>query len=73
MRSETIDFLATAPDGETLPRLAGVESDVLLEVVAIVRTADQIRLTYRRELGDIRHPRAAVRALAARSPRPVLA
>jgi hypothetical protein len=73
MRDELIDYIATALDGESLPRLAGVETDHPIRVVAVVRTADQIRMTFERERCDIRHPRAAARALAARQPRPLLA
>jgi hypothetical protein len=73
MSDELIDFIATAPDGESLPRLAGVETDHPIRIVAVLRTADQIRMTFRREIPDIRHPRAAARALAARQPRPLLA
>lgn len=71
MATETVVFFATAPDGEPLPTVAGVAFDAPIEVLGVIRTADQIRLTFRRALPDIRFPRHL--ALALRAPRPLLA
>lgn len=60
MATELVHYIATADDGEPLPLLGGVETMDAIELVSIVRGADQIRLTYRRGLADIRNPRAGL-------------
>lgn len=57
MRDEVLDHVETAPDGDALPLLTGLEALQLLEVISVVRTADQVRLRYRR-----RDARAGLRA-----------
>jgi|HubBroStandDraft_2_1064218.scaffolds.fasta_scaffold41036_1 hypothetical protein len=57
MRDEFLDHVETAPDGDALPLLTGVESLRPLEVIAVVRCADQICMRYRR-----RGPRIELRA-----------
>lgn len=71
MCEETIDFLATAPCGDALPTLRGAELERGLEIVAIVRTQDQIRIRCRRRsLACVALARTAARSLAARALHP---
>lgn len=71
MRDQLIE-IETADDGDALPRLEGAESTAPIAVVSVVRAADQIVMTYRRPLPDIRFPRIA-RAIAAARPRSLFA
>ena len=49
MCAEIVDFFATAPDGDALPFLHGIEALEGLKVLTITRNADQIRVRAIRE------------------------
>jgi hypothetical protein len=55
MCCEIIEFFATAPDGDALPFLLGLESADGLKILSIVRTADQIRVRATCEAADCEH------------------
>jgi hypothetical protein len=56
MCAEVVDFFATAPDGDALPFLHGIESLEGLKILSITRTADQIRVRAVREGADCGPP-----------------
>jgi hypothetical protein len=73
MRDETVDFVETAHCGDALPTLIGAEFPRGFEVLAVIRTQDQIRIRCRRRAGSIDSilaARAAARILAYRSADP---
>jgi hypothetical protein len=70
MRDETVDFFETAHCGDALPTLHGAELAHGLEVVSVIRTADQVRVRCRRSLESVIGARAAARILAYRSADP---
>lgn len=73
MRDETVDFFETAHCGDALPTLKGAELSRGLEVVAVIRTGDQVRVRCRvrgASLETVLAARAAARILAYRSDRP---
>jgi hypothetical protein len=56
MCAEIVDFFATAPDGDALPFLHGIETLEGLKVLSVTRTADQIRVRAIREREGCRSP-----------------
>lgn len=73
MRDETVDFFETAHCGDALPTLRGAELSRGFEVVAVIRTADQIRIRCRRRrapIDELLAARAAARILGYRSADP---
>jgi len=70
MRDETVDFFETAHCGDALPTLKGAELSRGLEVLSVIRTADQVRIRCRRKtipLDELLAARAEARFLAYRS------
>ena len=73
MRDETVDFFETAHCGDALPTLQGAELSRGLEVVSVIRTADQVRVRCRRKavpIDELLAARAAARILGYRSADP---
>ena len=70
MRDETVDFFETAHCGDALPTLVGAEFPRGFEVLAVVRTQDQIRIRCRRRgasITELLEARAQARILGYRS------